>query len=103
MMIREFSVELTETDRKRMADAVSVGRLVPEPKPGRKTFAKRGRMIEDHFPRPAVNERLRIQILHAADAQCRTGRERQTQASSGSLGTGGAATARRVRVEERWL
>ncbi len=39
MMIREFSVELTETDRKRMADAITIGRVVPEPKPGRKTFA----------------------------------------------------------------
>lgn len=38
-MIREFSVELTETDRQRMADAVTAGRVVPEPKPGRKTFA----------------------------------------------------------------
>lgn len=38
-MIREFSVELTETDRKRINDAVSVGRVVPEPMPGRKTFA----------------------------------------------------------------
>jgi hypothetical protein len=39
MMIREFSVELTETDRRRMADTVTAGRVVPEPKPGRKTFA----------------------------------------------------------------
>ena len=39
-MIREFSVELTETDRKRINDAVSVGRVVPEPMPGRKTFAE---------------------------------------------------------------
>ena len=39
MMIREFSVELTETDRMRMADAITAGRLVPELKPGRKTFA----------------------------------------------------------------
>jgi hypothetical protein len=39
MMIREFSVELTETDRQRMTDAVAFGRVVPEPKPGRKTFA----------------------------------------------------------------
>jgi hypothetical protein len=39
MMIREFSVELTETDRMRMAGAVTAGRVVPEPKPGRKTFA----------------------------------------------------------------
>lgn len=38
MMIREFSVELTETDRTRMAGAAAGGRVVPEPKPGRKTF-----------------------------------------------------------------
>lgn len=38
-MIREFSIELTETDRQRMAEAVTEGRVVPEPKPGRKTFA----------------------------------------------------------------
>ncbi len=38
-MIREFSVELTEADRQRMAVAVSKGRIVPEPKLGRKTFA----------------------------------------------------------------
>ena len=38
-MIREFSVELTETEAKRMIDAVSIGRVVPEPNPGRKTFA----------------------------------------------------------------
>lgn len=39
MMIREFSVELTEIDRQRMADTVTGCRVVPEPKPGRKTFA----------------------------------------------------------------
>lgn len=38
-MIREFSVELTDTDRKRMSAAAPSGRVVPEPKPGRKTFA----------------------------------------------------------------
>ncbi len=37
-MIREFSVELNDEDRSRMA-AIATGRMVPDAKPGRKTFA----------------------------------------------------------------
>ena len=39
IMIREFSVELTEADRHRLAQAAGQGHLVPDPKPGRKTFS----------------------------------------------------------------
>ena len=38
-MIKEFSVELTETDGLRIASHFGEGRRVPEVKPGRKTFA----------------------------------------------------------------
>lgn len=39
IMIREFSVELTESDRERLAAAAGQGQLVPNPNPGRKTFS----------------------------------------------------------------
>ena len=39
IMIREFSVELTEADRHRLAQAAGQGQLIPDPKPGRKTFS----------------------------------------------------------------
>lgn len=38
-MIREFSVELNDQDRQDMARDMPGGHVVPEPKPGRATFA----------------------------------------------------------------
>ncbi|MGB8817934.1 MAG: hypothetical protein WCC66_08450 [Rhizobiaceae bacterium] len=37
-MIREFSIEITEKDRQRMASFAGQGRIIPDAKPGRKTF-----------------------------------------------------------------
>jgi hypothetical protein len=39
VMIREFSVELNDSDREIIAEAAAGRPVFPEPKPGRKTFA----------------------------------------------------------------
>lgn len=38
-MIREFTVDFTDADRERLAREMPSAHVVPEPKPGRKTFA----------------------------------------------------------------
>jgi hypothetical protein len=38
-MITEFSVEVTDSDWHRIADGIGAGRVLPDGKPGRKTFA----------------------------------------------------------------